>query len=50
MSETEKFRTWLKMEAGMREQIEEEVKKSMDPKNLKIECRDEKGKWVEYLS
>lgn len=28
--------------------IEDKVKESMKPENLKIECRDEDGKWIIY--
>jgi protein subunit release factor B len=50
MAETEKFRNWIKVEKsrrlGIEKIIKEEVEKSMEPKNLKTEVRDNEGKWI----
>jgi protein subunit release factor B len=47
--ETKKFQAWLKIECsrhlGTLEKIEKAVEKHMDPKNFKIEVR-ENGKWT----
>ena len=59
MANSEKFQLWLKLETSRRlesaeekklreQQIEISVEKAMSPENLKIEMKDENGKWVEY--
>ena len=59
MANSEKFQLWLKLETSRRlesaeekklreQQIEISVEKVMSPENLKIEMKDENGKWVEY--
>lgn len=59
MAETKKFKTWVNMEASRRMMTKEESKrreqqlhavvdKEMMPHNLKIEMKDEKGKWIPY--
>jgi len=45
-----RFQTWLKITASelmMGETIEEKVDKMMDPRFLKVEVRDGKGRWVD---
>jgi peptide chain release factor 1 len=46
---TKKFQDWLKIESarkmGKIAEIEQEVDKSMNPQNLKIEGVDENGRW-----
>lgn len=48
--ETAEFQTWHKIETakrlGLAVDIETAVKNAMDPKNLLVEVRDEKGRWV----
>lgn len=50
MTETPKFKSWMYMEKsrklGIEARIEQEVKKSMHSKNLKVEVKDENGKWI----
>ena len=59
MANSEKFQTWVKLEASRRmvsneEKRQREIRteialdKMMEPANLKIEMKDEKGKWVPY--
>jgi protein subunit release factor B len=46
-----KFKLWFNQkitESLMKESIEDRVAKQMDPANIKIECKDENGCWVEY--
>jgi protein subunit release factor B len=51
MAESEKFKTWVKIESsrrlGKETKIQKEVEKSMSSQNLKIEGKDENGCWVE---
>ena len=51
MTETEEFQKWYKVEVarklGKIADIENKVQKTMKPENIKIECKDEKGKWIE---
>lgn len=50
MAESEKFKKWHKMECarltGLQARIDAEVERQMRPKNLKVEVKDEKGRWV----
>lgn len=49
--ETKEFKTWHKIETARRlgraVEIDQIVKKALEPQNIKIEIRDEKGRWVE---
>jgi protein subunit release factor B len=50
MVETFQFKFWVKKitsEMRLGKTSEEIVNESMDPKNIKVEFRDETGKWVE---
>lgn len=51
MAETREFKTWHRIECarlmGDKLTIEETVAKSMKDKNLKIEVKDEQGRWAE---
>lgn len=48
--DTPKFKTWHMIETARRLgniiNIEAEVKKALDPKNLKVEVKDERGRWM----
>lgn len=44
MAESDKFKLWIKLEAGMRVKVEEEVEKAMSPSNLRTEIR-ENNRW-----
>lgn len=50
LTETQTFKTWLKIETaralGQQVEIEEQVRKAMVPKNVRVEVQ-ENGKWVE---
>lgn len=49
--ETKRFQVWLKMEIAKRsgeKSLEEQVEEMVRPRNLKVECRDETGKWIIY--
>lgn len=52
MANTQKFRTWLRVKAtkalGQRSP-EEAVDEMLQPPYLKVERRNEKGGWVEWL-
>jgi len=47
---TSKFKTWHMIETARRLgnaiNIEEEIKKALHPANLKVEVKDEQGKWI----
>jgi hypothetical protein len=51
MTETKEFKTWLKLETakklGIIDDINKTVDKAMAAKNLKIEGKDESGRWSE---
>lgn len=51
LTETTVFKNWLKIETsralGQQVEIEEQVRRAMNPKNIRTEIKDEKGKWVE---
>lgn len=50
MAESEKFRRWQKIETsrrrGVEAEIERNVERSMMPKNLRVEVKDDAGRWV----
>jgi protein subunit release factor B len=46
MAKSTKFRVWLNQQLAL-ETPEERVAKDMDPKNLKVEVKDEKGRWTD---
>lgn len=48
MAESKEMTAWLKLETARRAgwNIEEEVTKELESKNLKIEVKDEQGRWV----
>ena len=49
--QTEIFQKWYKLEVARRlgklADIEQEVERSMRPESLKVEMRDEEGRWIE---
>jgi len=51
MAESKKFQTWIKIEKSRMLGIESEAKRQteidMASRNLKLEIKDEKGKWME---
>lgn len=51
MTQTPEFQAWLKREiarvSGREAAIQDAVERSMKPSNLRIEVKDEKGRWVE---
>lgn len=49
--ETGKFKVWLNrmvFEIDQKEPLEDMVEREMSPENLKIEIKDEKGRWKKY--
>jgi len=50
MARSQKMQDWLRLEAARRNgelaQVEENVKKQMNPRNLRVEVHDEDGLWV----
>lgn len=51
MCDTQKFKTWLKIEfskkMGIEEEIQKDVEKAMQNHNLKLDIKDENGLWKE---
>lgn len=51
MGESKKFQQWIRRETarrlGIDSAIRAEVERMMEPYNLRIETRNEKGRWVE---
>jgi hypothetical protein len=49
MAESKEFRHWQKMEIARRmgtlQQVDDEVERQM--RNVKVEVKDEKGRWVD---
>jgi peptide chain release factor 2 len=49
--ETDTFKTWLKLETARRSGedavIRAAIRQAMDPRHLKVEVKDENGRWVE---
>lgn len=51
MFESKKFKLWHRLETARamgKPSIEELVEKAMDPKNIKTEVKDEKGRWIPW--
>ena len=50
MAKSEKFNTWVRIEAGRingtQIDVEKRVEQLMKPENLQIETRDSSGKWI----
>ena len=50
MTKDPKFEAWRKRESAIRRgveaQIEDQVNRQMDPRNLRVEVKDENGRWV----
>lgn len=52
MGESKIFQSWAKAEASRlagRPSVEAQVEEAMEPKNLKIEGKNEEGQWVELI-
>ena len=53
MSESDRFKRWTRTETarilGVQERIEREVDAMLAPSNLKIEVKDESGRWVDHV-
>jgi len=50
LTETTKFKLWVNRKAHeiiKGKTVEQEVEEMMTPKNIKIEIKDENGKWIE---
>ena len=51
MAESPKFQAWCRLEKckllGIESRIEEEVERAMRPNNMRVETKDEDGKWKE---
>jgi len=53
MVKSPRFQTWLKIatsEALVGESVEQKVDRLMQPHNLKIEVKDEKGRWTKEIT
>ena len=51
LTESKKFKVWLNMKAYeviKGKTIEQIVNEQMKEENLKVECRDESGQWIEH--
>lgn len=49
MAQTQKFKSWQKLEAARimgRPSIDDRVEAMLAPENLKVEVRDEHGRWI----
>lgn len=49
MAQSGKMRAWINLEAWLREGLpspEEQVAKAMAPENLRVEVKDERGRWT----
>lgn len=47
MARSEKFRLWVKLQACNALLVDEAVERAMRPPNLRVEMRDERGRWVD---
>lgn len=51
MTQTETFKNWCRVKAGQalmsEADIHKRVDKAVEPKNLRVEVKDEDGRWVE---
>ena len=48
---TPKFRVWQAMkvqEILTKKTVEQRVEEQMDPKNIRVECKNEKGQWMPW--
>lgn len=54
MAQSDKFQKWLRLETARREglliEVEQEVKRQMNPKYIKTEVKDSKGRWIEQTT
>jgi protein subunit release factor B len=52
LARSDRFMCWVRLEAarvtGRMDEIEHKIDEMMHPRNLKIEAKDERGRWVEY--
>jgi len=52
MSESPKFKSWIRIESakrlGVEAEVEKQVGKDMHSKNLKVEMKDKNNKWTPY--
>lgn len=50
MVDSKEFQLYIKMRVGQEDKMRAEVERSMqDPRNLRVELKDEKGRWVEEV-
>lgn len=47
MAKSEVFRVWVKLQAANAALVEDAVERAMRPANLRVEVRDDAGRWVE---
>jgi len=51
MAESKEMQAWIRMEAAKRtgelEEIERRVSRAMNSKNIRVEVKDENGRWME---
>lgn len=45
MVQSPEFQLWIKLETGQQAKIEAEVARAMEPRNIKVETKDSKGRW-----
>ena len=48
MVDTAEFKSWIRMQGGRQAKIEAEVERLMQPRYIKTEVHDDKGRWVPY--
>lgn len=52
LTESTVFKNWLKIETsralGNEIKIEEQVRRAMNPKNIRTEVKDNNGRWIEW--